>query len=70
MSYASTTEVPADRSRGEIEKTLMRYGADQFMYGWNDQGAVIQFRANGERVGYLCTIGAWQRTFHTIADKS
>lgn len=30
---------------------------------------VIQFRANGERVGYLCTVGAWQRTFHTITDK-
>jgi hypothetical protein len=31
---------------------------------------VIQFRANGERVGYLCTIGAWQREFHKITDKT
>ena len=53
MSYAANTEVPADRSRGEIENTLMRYGADQFMYGWNDQGAVIQFRANERFVRFV-----------------
>jgi hypothetical protein len=31
--YASNTDVPSDRSRAEIERTLVRYGADEFMYG-------------------------------------
>ena len=30
MTYAKDTEVPADRSRAEIERTLQRYGADGF----------------------------------------
>ena len=31
--YAAQTEVTSTRSRDEIERTLERYGADQFMYG-------------------------------------
>lgn len=41
--YASKTSVSVERSRAEIESTLVRYGASQFMYGWNDQGAMIAF---------------------------
>jgi len=36
--YAEGTSVPADRSRAEIERTLTRYGADQFAYGWRATG--------------------------------
>ena len=43
MTYAENTSVPADRSRAEIERTLMRYGAKQFMYGVNESDAVIAF---------------------------
>lgn len=32
--YAENTEVPAERSRGEIESTLRRYGATAFGYAW------------------------------------
>lgn len=32
--YAENTSVPADRSRVEVEKTLMRYGASGFGYSW------------------------------------
>lgn len=42
--YAADTSVPADRSRAEIEKTLARYGASHFMYGWDDGRAAIIFR--------------------------
>lgn len=42
--YAETTTVTADRSRGEIERTLTRYGATAFMYGWEATRAVVQFR--------------------------
>lgn len=51
--FAEATTVPADRSRAEIEKTLQRYGADQFMYGWETGRAVIQFRMNERNVRFI-----------------
>jgi hypothetical protein len=42
--YAADTEVPADRSRGEIERIVSRFGADSFAYGWEGRTAVIGFR--------------------------
>lgn len=50
--YASQTSVPMDRSRGEIEKVLVRYGATGFMYGWRDGAALIMFEAQGRRVKF------------------
>ena len=44
MTYAKDTSVSAEKSRAEIEKTLVRFGADQFVYGWDRDDAVIQFR--------------------------
>lgn len=41
--YASQTQVPVERSRAEIERTLARYGAERFAYGWDLTGAVIAF---------------------------
>ena len=43
MSYASNTSVSVERSKSEIERTLQRYGASQFIYGWDHQEAVIGF---------------------------
>jgi hypothetical protein len=40
--YAWGTDVPAERSRGEIESTLQRFGADQFGYGVKPDSAVIE----------------------------
>ena len=51
--YAAGTEVPADRSRSEIEKTLVRYGATKFLYGWEDDAAVIGFVAHGRHIRFL-----------------
>ncbi len=45
MPYAENTTVPADRSRAEIERTLQRYGASAFSYGWDGDRAVVAFRA-------------------------
>jgi hypothetical protein len=45
--YAETTKVTPERSRAEIEATLKRYGADQFMTGWSGDDAVIGFRIKG-----------------------
>lgn len=44
--YAATTSVSVERSRNEIETTLVRYGASQFMYGWEGSGAIIAFVVN------------------------
>ena len=48
--FASTTTVPPDRSKAEIENTLRRYGADQFLYGWQETHALIAFRIRGYQV--------------------
>lgn len=51
--YAEGTSVSSESSRGEIERILARYGADQFMYGWEDKQAVVAFRAKGRHVRFL-----------------
>ncbi len=48
--YAERTEVPSDRSRNEIERTLRRYGATAFAYGWDHQAATIMFEIGGRRI--------------------
>ena len=50
--YAENTSVSSDTSRAEIERTLRRYGADQFVYGWDSDTAVIGFRAEGRNVRF------------------
>lgn len=41
--YAAQTSVSVEKSRNDIEATLVRYGASQFMYGWSGEGAMIAF---------------------------
>lgn len=53
MAYADKTSVSAEKSRAEIERTLQRYGADQFMYGWDSTRAIIGFRMTGKQVKFL-----------------
>lgn len=36
--YAQDTKVPVERSRGEIERNLIRFGASGFGYGWTASG--------------------------------
>lgn len=50
--YAATTAVPVERSKGEIEATLMRYGATEFVSGWDQHCARIGFRINGRFVRF------------------
>lgn len=51
--YAAGTDVAPDRSRGEIEKTLARYGATQFAYGWDENAAVLGFVADGRQIRFV-----------------
>lgn len=47
--YAERTEVPSARSRDEIERTLERYGATAFAYGWDNGTATIMFEIGTPR---------------------
>lgn len=61
-TYAARTEVPAERSRNEIEQTLARYGASAFGYLTQADRAVLVFEANGRRIsGPLASIMAQRR---------
>jgi hypothetical protein len=50
MTYAERTEVSSDKSRTEIERTLRRYGATEFQYGWNASEARVGFEIADRRV--------------------
>jgi hypothetical protein len=50
--FAAKTAVPVDRSRSEIERTLTRYGAEAFSYGWDGDRAVVMFQAQGRRIRF------------------
>jgi len=52
-TYASQTDVSSDRSRAEIERTLQRYGARSFMYGWDEGRAVLGFVASDRQVRFV-----------------
>lgn len=51
-TYAADTSVSTEKSRAEIESTLRRYGADQFISGWDRQRAVIGFSMNDRQVRF------------------
>lgn len=50
--YAENSKVPVDRSKAEIERLLMRYGADQFLRGSSlaPRCEMIAFRMQGRNV--------------------
>lgn len=50
MTYAQDTKVTSDKSRTEIERTLRRYNADEFQYGWNATEARVGFAIANRRV--------------------
>ena len=53
MRFAADTSVSVERSKAEIETTLRKYGADQFMSGWKDGKAAVQFRLKGKMVRFI-----------------
>lgn len=54
--YAATTTVSWQRSRDEIERTLTRYGAEQFLYGWKDEKALVAFRMGGRQIRFVLAL--------------
>jgi hypothetical protein len=53
MSFAEGTMVPAERSRAEIEQMLRRYGASQFVSGWDHDRALVGFSAHGRQLRFV-----------------
>lgn len=51
--YASSTSVSVDKSRGEIEKILTKYGAERFMYGWDNEKAIIGFNVKNKNIRFV-----------------
>lgn len=50
--YASNTNVSSESSKQEIERTLRRYGAEEFVQGWDQDKAVIMFRMENRRIRF------------------
>lgn len=50
--YAANTQVSSSASRTEIEKTLTRYGASDFAYGWTGGQAMVGFGVHGRQVRF------------------
>jgi len=49
---AAQTEVSSDRSRSEIERTLRRYGATAFAYGWEGNRAQVGFKLADRQIRF------------------
>jgi len=63
-TYAQNTNVSSELSRLEIEKTLIRYGANGFAYATGPGRALIGFKLNGRQVRFLLPlpdINFWHR---------
>ena len=56
--YAEGTTVSSSQSRAEIERTLSRYGADGFMYGWEGERAIVAFRMHNRHVKFVLPMPA------------
>lgn len=50
--YASNTTVSEDKSRADIEKSLRKYGAQRFLYGWDENCAVIAFTMRERQIRF------------------
>jgi len=51
--FASDTKVSVSDSKAEIERIVERYGASQFMSGWDANKAMIAFSMKGRQVRFV-----------------
>lgn len=52
MRYAAETSVSVEKSRAEIEASVMRYGATGFTSGWLPGRAAIMFEMHDRRIRF------------------
>lgn len=53
MKYAKDTQVSVEKSKIEIEQTVTRYGASQFMSGWKENSAMIGFKMKERNIRFI-----------------
>ncbi len=51
-TYAQNTSVTSEASRAEIERTISRYGASSFAYGWTGKQAMVGFEIADRQVRF------------------
>lgn len=56
MAYAQNTEVSVEKTKAEIERTLGRYGADEFASGWRQDRAMIQFKMKERIIRFVLAL--------------
>lgn len=56
MRFAQDTSVSVEKSKGEIERILTRYGATEFASGWKKERAMMQFRMNERIIRFVLPI--------------
>lgn len=56
--YAKDTKVSVSSSKQEIERIVERYGAEQFMSGWNADRAMIAFTMEGRQIRFVLPMPA------------
>ena len=49
-TYAKDTSVSVSQSQIEVEKTLLRYGAQGFMRGWDASRAILMFQIYNRQI--------------------
>lgn len=54
--FAKNTSVSVEKSRGEIETILARYGANAFAYASQNGKAMIQFHASNRRIMFVLNL--------------
>jgi len=50
--FANKTDVSPEKSRGEIERLVTKYGATKFVSGWEQAGAAVLFEMKGRRIRF------------------
>jgi hypothetical protein len=53
MQYASETTVSVAKSRAEIESTVTRYGASEFISGWSAGFAQVAFQMKNRQIRFM-----------------
>ncbi|MEM6907201.1 MAG: hypothetical protein AAF494_00860 [Pseudomonadota bacterium] len=56
--FAKDTNVSVSSSKQEIERIIERYGAQQFMSGWNTDQAMIAFTMQGRQIRFVLPMPA------------
>lgn len=51
--YAKKSSVSPQNTRNDIEKTLVRYGAEGFAYGWQGKNVMIGFMLRDRRMQFV-----------------